>query len=193
MAPPARRPAALAAGLAAAALLAAPASAQWSQNTRCQLTGTCVTYVLSFTSMQPDTWWSLGTTIPAGKAVGDALNNPANGVNLGDVGTIVEATQTTQVGNNYVLIQRTDNNNLIFRAGDPGVPGSNTDSGVGYFNGPFPGSATAAALLATTNVYFEYSGATTVAEANTIGQRIVANKVRRSPRRRRPELAARDP
>jgi hypothetical protein len=170
--------AASASRLALLLALAAGASAQWSQFTRCQISGTCVSYVLSFTGMQPDTWWSLGTTIPAGLAIAAALNDRANGINLGDIGTIVAGTQSTQVGNNYVLIQRTDNMNLIFRAGDPGVPDFNTDPKNGYFNGPYPGSATSAALLATTNVYMEYSGATTVAEANLIGQRIVANKVK---------------
>ena len=163
--------------LLAAALTASLARAQWNQFSRC-LTSPCVTFVLSFTGMQPDTWWSLGTTIPANAAVVAALNNPANGVNLGDITPIVAGTQTVQVGNNLVLVQRMDNNNLIWRAPDPAVPGSLSDPNAGSFNGPQPGSASAAALLATTNVYYQYSGATTVAEANLIGSRIAANKVR---------------
>ena len=158
---------------------AAAAAAQWNQFTRCQITGTCVTFTLSLSNVQPSAFWSLGTTIPFSEEVADALNLPANGVNTGDIGSIILGSQTNQVGLNYVLIQRSDTGDLIFRGGDPGVAGSIVDTKVGYFNGGGPQYVSAQALLATTNVHYQYSGATTVEEANKIGSRIVTNKAMR--------------
>ena len=130
--------------------------------------------MISFTNIQPAAFWSLGTTQVMQSAVAAALNAPANGVNKGDIGLIIACNQNIKVGNSYVLIQRTDNGDLIWRAGDPGELNSNIDPQVGSFNGP-PENISPAGLLTTTNVYYQYSGATTVDEANKIGSRIVAN------------------
>ena len=157
---------------------AAAAAAQWNQFTRCALTGTCVTFTLSLSNVQPSAFWSLGTTIPFSEEVVEALNLPANGVNMGDIGNIIPGSQTNQVGLNYVLIQRTDNGDLIYRGADPQVAGSIADTKVGFFNGGGPQYVSQQALLATTNVYYQYSGATTVDEANKIGSRIFINKAK---------------
>lgn len=155
-------------------VLAAPAArAQANQWTACQNTGTCVSYTLSLTNIEPSTFWSLGTTLPFNLAVAAALNDPANGVNLGDTGTFEACSQDVLVGNCATLIQRMDTGDIILRSFDPSVPGY--DANAGSFNGPPFGPGNPSNPTAITNIYYQINSLTTAAVANLVGTRIAAN------------------